>query len=284
MVFVDGLGCGPPDPESNPVYSARSKTLASLLADSARPIDACLGVPGLPQSATGQTALLTGQNAPALMGRHIEGFPGEPLRQLIHNHSLLAELVTRGLSATFANAYYTTDIQQVHALRRKSVTTVASLHAFGSVRLYPALYRNDAVYQDLTRERLRGRGYDGPLITPEEAAQHLLGIAADHHFTLFEYFQTDRAGHRADRARAACVLEQLDAFVATLAAEAARMGIAVILTSDHGNIEDLRTRAHTQNPVPFLVFGRTDTIETNGVDAITDVAPCILQALRSAAL
>jgi hypothetical protein len=38
-------------------------------------LDASLCVPGLPQSATGQAALLTGLNAPELMGRHIEGFP-----------------------------------------------------------------------------------------------------------------------------------------------------------------------------------------------------------------
>ena len=56
---------------------------------SLRPVDACLGVPGLPQSATGQTALFTGVNAPALVGDHVTAFPTTPLRRVIAEHSLL---------------------------------------------------------------------------------------------------------------------------------------------------------------------------------------------------
>ena len=53
------------------------------------PIDAALGIEGLPQSATGQTALFTGVNAPQLVGMHISAFPTQDLRDTIAKHSFL---------------------------------------------------------------------------------------------------------------------------------------------------------------------------------------------------
>jgi hypothetical protein len=64
-------------------------------------LDASLGVPGLPQSATGQTSILTGVNAPAEMGRHISGFPGPTLRRILFEHSVLKRIRERGLSAKY---------------------------------------------------------------------------------------------------------------------------------------------------------------------------------------
>ena len=70
-----------------------------------RALDACLGVPGLPQSATGQTALFTGVNAPALVGDHVTAFPTEPLREVIAEHSLLKQAAESGCRVLFANAH-----------------------------------------------------------------------------------------------------------------------------------------------------------------------------------
>ena len=77
FIFVDGLGIGSSDPEVNPLYDPRFPFLNNMLSQ-ARPLDACLSVAGLPQSATGQAALFTGVNAAKEMGRHIEGFPPAP--------------------------------------------------------------------------------------------------------------------------------------------------------------------------------------------------------------
>jgi 2,3-bisphosphoglycerate-independent phosphoglycerate mutase len=81
LLFVDGLGLGRPDPETNPLVRARLGRLrlvhgapASDPAATLVSTDACLGVPGLPQSATGQTSILAGLNAPAAVGRHINGY------------------------------------------------------------------------------------------------------------------------------------------------------------------------------------------------------------------
>ena len=101
--FLDGIGLGSPDPAKNPFARANMPVLQNLLAGkrllastiplesrraSLLALDACLGVDGLPQSATGQTALLTGINAARHVGRHVEGFPGPELKRLIRQGTL----------------------------------------------------------------------------------------------------------------------------------------------------------------------------------------------------
>jgi hypothetical protein len=279
MVFVDGLGQGKPDPAFNPVVGGCCPALADLVTNHAVPLDACLGIPGLPQSATGQTTLLTGVNAAAAVGRHVEGFPGPELRGIIEEHNVFRRLLAAGRTATFANAYYVSDMEAVFKSRLRSVTTIAALSAFGRVRDMRAMERNGAVYQDITRELLRDRGYTGPLVAPAEAAGHLLGIARAHDFTLFEYFQTDRAGHAADMPAAQEVLATLDAFLAPVIEGCQAEGIDFILTSDHGNIEDVRTRSHTINPVPFAAVGHAADELMCGVRSLVDVTPSIVRVL-----
>ena len=128
LLFVDGLGLGGSDPAVNPVVGGACPALARLLAEEAVPVDACLGVPGLPQSATGQAALLTGVNAPRAMGRHVEGFPGPALQEIVREHNLLRAAAAAGLRVTLANAYFMDSVTMA-AIRRPSVTTVAALSA-----------------------------------------------------------------------------------------------------------------------------------------------------------
>jgi hypothetical protein len=279
MVFVDGLGVGKDDPSVNPVVAGSCPVLAGLIRRNSVAIDAALGVAGLPQSATGQTALLTGVNAAAAMGRHIEGFPGPRLRELVAQENLFRKLAEAGRSAAFANAYYTTDVDAIRKARRLSVTTVAATSAFGWLRGPDALARNEAVYQDLTRALLCARGYTGPVIRPAEAANHLAAIAQTHDFTLFEYFQTDRAGHSGDRTAAAKVLADLDAFLEALLPLVRRRRMTFVLTSDHGNIEDMGSTRHTGNPIPFVAVGPGARRLNRRVRSLVDVCPAILELL-----
>lgn len=278
-IFVDGLGLGSPDPARNPVISGPCPTLRTLLAEHTSPIDPTLGVPGTPQSATGQTAMLTGINAAKHVGRHVEGFPGPELKRIIREHNIHGQLSRIGRRSTFANAYYITDIEQIVQARIQSVTTVAALSGLGSVRGMDRLLRNEAVYQDLTRSLLRPRGYEGPLVTPEESATHLLAIAREHHFTLFEYFQTDRIGHRGDMAAAHRILGELDRFMTAILNNAA--GITLLLTSDHGNIEDMHTRSHTLNAIPFTAVGPGAATLRERVHSLTDITPAIVAHLAA---
>lgn len=275
LVFVDGLGLGSADPAVNPVHGGACPVLEGLLNEAA-PVDAGLGVPGLPQSATGQATLLTGVNAAALVGRHVEGLPGPRLKDLVREHNLFSQLGARGYGATFANAYFTDDVEEVKQRRRQSVTTVAALQAFGAVRDTAKMMQNRAVYQDLTREFLRARGYTGPTVAPRDAAEHLLAIAEEHDFTLFEYFQTDLMAHKGDANDVRRVLAQLDEFLSVLLPFAEGPGRLFVLTSDHGNLEDMTTRVHTQNPVPLVALGQGAGILKSKVRSLVDVVPALL--------
>ena len=264
FVFVDGLGLGSDHPAENPLADRkRFPTLSRMLSQSL-PLDATLGVPGLPQSATGQAALLTGLNVSELMGRHIEGFPPPRLKVLVQEHNIFSKLLATGKTCTFANEYFLDDVAHIPS-KRESVTTVATLSAFGEVRGKSKLEKNRAVYHDLTREALRPRGYSGPLISPEEAAIHLIDIAADYDFTLFEFFQTDHAGHSGDEQRVFQTLEKLDRFFAALRSFSGLL----IMTSDHGNIEDMTTRTHTLNPVPFYASDPSLFQQMERIDQLT---------------
>jgi len=275
MVFVDGLGLGPPGP-SNPIDAARFPALGAMLSK-AVPLDATMGVAGLPQSATGQTALLTGVNAAGMLGRHREGFPNRELREIIAHHNIFARLRSRGYRCAFANAYYLGDIRTRGRPGRLSVTSVAVLSSLGWVRDETYLEKGEAVYQDITRETLRRRGYNGPVISADCAAEHLAGLARKHDFTLFEYFQTDIAGHSADTALARRVLGILDRFLGRVRQLLKKGGGLLVLTSDHGNIEDMRSPAHTDNPVPLFAEGPGSGLLRTRVRGLQDLVPAILE-------
>jgi bisphosphoglycerate-independent phosphoglycerate mutase (AlkP superfamily) len=54
----------------------------------------------------------------------------------------------------------------------------------------------------------------------------------------------------------------------------------ILITADHGNLEDLSTRKHTDNPVPLLLVGNKETRRLfDGVTDLTGVAPAILKAI-----
>lgn len=283
FLFVDGLGLAP-DSEYNPVRPEFCPTLHRLLTSNARPLDPLLGIPGLPQSATGQTALFTGRNAPEILGKHVEGFPGPALRRIIEADNLFLRLERSGRSCRFANAYDCDTAAQVAARRRRSVTTTMALTRPSSLSFRANLLKEQALAHDLTRETRRASGRPSPPpISPRRAAIHLAGLAAEHPLTLFEYFLTDRAGHGCSVAKAGDILKTFDRFLAELVGRLERSGILLLLCSDHGNIEDMRTPRHTTNPVPLVVTGPGAESFPAPLASLVDVTPA-LAALFAPAL
>lgn len=278
FIFIDGLGIGADDPEINPLCDGRFPRLGNMVKN-AIPLDACLGVEGLPQSATGQAALLTGTNAPKAMGRHIEGFPPASLKKIIEHENLFSKLRKLGKRCTFANSYW---IDNPHNIppRRQSVTTVMTLSALGGVRHKEDLMAGKAVNHDITRHTMHTRGYEGELISPEDAANHLIDVATEHDFTLYEYFLTDRAGHSRNREHVYQALATLERFVPLAANFAEHPNHLFLLCSDHGNIEDLTTFTHTKNPVPLIARGRQSE-SFHACKSLTDVTPAIVRLYRS---
>jgi hypothetical protein len=297
FVFVDGVGAGAADPAVNPL--ARGEYLLSRFADgSGAPLpaggraalaDATLGVPGRPQSATGQAAILTGENAPRALGRHLLGYPNAPLRALLAERSLFRALSGSGGRAVFANAYPVVYLRALGlaaegepelaaAGRRRvraSATTVAFAAGGGRFRTWADARRGDGLTHDLTGARANRFGAGLAPRLPEEAAVIFLRLAAEHDLAVFEFFETDEAGHARSMERALEALGRLDRF---LRAVLAGLGPddSLVVTSDHGNVEDLATRNHTLAPVPVLGFGRAAS-EVAAVRDLTGIAPLLLR-------
>jgi hypothetical protein len=283
LVFIDGVGVGEDNPRTNPLAhyhdlwpaGERQPTHPKLKF---RPLDACLGVDGLPQSATGQTALLTGINAPRLIGKHLQGFPSRQLIEILRGHSIFVQLGACGHRATFANAYR--HPEDIHPASRLSVTSHALKASGLPFRTLEQLRRREALAHDFSNRLLREKGYEAELFSPEEAAEILIRLAQQHEFTLYEHFLTDILGHRGDVSAIERHVEELSRFLRALLKLADSTRLILIITSDHGNIEDARHRTHTRNPVPLLWQGSTGGAGNSLPHNITEVTPWILKMLN----
>ena len=58
-------------------------------------------------------------------------------------------------------------------------------------------------------------------------------------------------------------------------------GITLVMTADHGNIENMSERGHTTNPVPFIAFGPKEAAIRERVSSLQDVTPSLLAAFDS---
>lgn len=237
-----------------------------------RHLDATLGYEGRPQSATGQTTLLTGVNAAAAMGRHYGPWPGPTLRALLERDTLFH--LAQGVGgAALANAYPREYFEALSGRRLRTNAPVAAARS-AQVKLRDlASYRaGEAVAADVDGARFVAWKPDLPLQGARGAAAALTNIAANCAFTFFDVWSSDALGHAQDRAGALRLLANLDLMLSELLA--ASTELTVVVTSDHGNIEDLSSSRHTANPVPLLVFG-PGAQEFVGAASLLDVAPAI---------
>lgn len=286
LFFIDGLGIGTRGPH-NPLDKLEGAEPLAIFQDEEPevlydgvlvPTDASLGVEGRPQSASGQTTILTGINAPQLLGYHKQGFPNKALLEIIEEHSIFLQLKRARIEPnTFANAYTRRFFEG--RPRWISATTAAMQAARMRFRDLDDLRQGRAVFQDFTNRMLLERGEDVPLCTPEEAGRTLARIVGEHAFTLYEYFITDKVGHLQDMERARVVLRELARFLRTLLSHLDLQSTTVILTSDHGNIEDLSLRNHTLNPVPTLIWGAGRASLSPRIHSLADVTPAIMETL-----
>jgi 2,3-bisphosphoglycerate-independent phosphoglycerate mutase len=294
VVFLDGVGLGDDDPTANPLAEADMPVLHALLDDrrlvrdnagarsrnaSLQGLDACLGVPGLPQSGTGQTTLLTGINAPRLIGKHDGPYPNRRLCELLNN-SVFSALRQAGRSVAYANAYPDRFLNRItRGTQRLSANTRAALLAGLALRGPAELKSGCAVSSLFTNQYFRQQGYDVPDISPEAAGQHLAHLASAHTFTYFEFWLTDVAGHRQNHALARLILTQLDHFIAGTLDNMDLARSLLMVISDHGNFEDLRTPKHTLNPALTVLVGAHHAEMAARLASLTDVAPALLAAL-----
>ncbi|MFQ5945202.1 MAG: hypothetical protein ACE5NC_03030 [Anaerolineae bacterium] len=297
FLFVDGVGIGYPDPERNPLARAEMPTLRGLLGGKGPfldegliendravwvPTDATLEVPGLPQSATGQTAILTGQNASQAIGKHWGPWPTQALRDMLEEENLFSKVIEAGGTVSYVNAFPESYFQEMERGRRRySAIPIAALAAEVPLLRYEDLVAGRAISAGLTNEGWRSfLGYpDAPLITPEEAGSRFRKLSQEHALVFFEYWLTDFAGHRRPMAEPIETLENLDQFLAGIMSDFPEEDSLLIMTSDHGNLEDLSTKAHTKNPVPTLLVGAGAHDRAAEIKSLLDILPAVLIAL-----
>ena len=286
LFFIDGLGIGtrgsqnPPDglDDAAPLAIFQSEPSEVPFQGIVVPTDARLGVEGRPQSASGQTTILTGINAPAAIGSHKQGFPNQALLDIIREHSIFLQLKHSGVdSITFANTYTKKFFER--RPRWISATTAAVEAAGLRFNVVEDLRAGRAVFHDFTNASLIERGEAVNPRSPEEAGDVLASIVQRHSFTLYEYFITDKVGHAQDYETARTVVASLARFIRRLLRNLNLEETTVILTSDHGNIEDLSLRNHTLNPVPTIVWGKDRDAIAARIRTLADITPAIVDTL-----
>lgn len=286
LFFVDGVGIGEKNefnplgltnnlnPIANFINEVNEIFLEGLLIQT----DACLGVEGRPQSASGQTTIYTGINAPKFLGHHKQGFPNEKLRELIKEKSIFLQLKQKGIEPNiFANVYTPRFFETPP--RWKSATTCSVEAADMRFCKLPDLLGRKAIFHDFTNEYLIKNGFDVPEFSPIDCANILSELSHQYRFTLYEHFITDKIGHDQDFDWAKKHLPKLAEFIRETIKRIDLSKTTFILTSDHGNIEDLSKRNHTLNKVPTIVWGRKKKEVAKSINDLTDITPTILHLL-----
>jgi 2,3-bisphosphoglycerate-independent phosphoglycerate mutase len=293
FIFMDGIGLGENNPETNPLARAKMPNLnrlldgRSLLKDAAPfhgdqtsllAVDPAVGVGGLPQSATGQAILLTGINIPAELGYHYGPKPNPEVAAYLKEATLFSRFVKEGKKTTLLNAYPPRYFDGIDSGKRLySSIPQAVVNAGLPLFRHTDLFAGRALSADFTGEGWRRMlGFaEAPVMDAQGAGRKLGALAKEYDFSLFEYWASDYAGHKQQMEHAINLMETFDDILGGLV-EDWDDGL-ILVTSDHGNMEDLSTRRHTDADVPALVIGDRSVRDefTRDMKDLTDIAPAI---------
>jgi len=297
FLFLDGIGLGENNPETNPFARAQMPHLnelldgRSLLRDatpfhgehaSLLAIDPAVGVNGLPQSATGQAMLMTGINIPAELGYHYGPKPNPAVAAYLKEATLFSRFVKEEKKAALLNAYPPRYFDGIDSGKRLySSIPLSVINAGLPLFKHDDLFAGRALSADFTGQGWRTMlGFrEAPVMAPPHAGRKLGALAKEYDFALFEYWASDYAGHKQEMDNAIGLMETFDEVLGGLV-DVWSDGL-ILVTSDHGNMEDLSTRRHTAADVPALVIGQRATRAefTRELRSLTDIAPAIWNAV-----
>ncbi len=145
----------------------------------------------------------------------------------------------------------------------------------GEERILVPSNREVATY-DLAPEMSAGPITDA-LVSAIEAGQHELIVA--------NYANPDMVGHTGVWDAAVRAAEFVDGCLGRLTRAAMGTGTALVITADHGNIEEMRDvegrpqTKHTTSPVPFLLAGTEHGVGSLRDGVLADVAPTLCELL-----
>jgi 2,3-bisphosphoglycerate-independent phosphoglycerate mutase len=301
FIFMDGIGLGKDDPETNPLARVEMPFLESLLGGnkliasvapyesetvSLLALDAELGVEGLPQSATGQAVLLTGLNIPAELGYHYGPKPNPQVASYLNNgNTLFSWLRAESKKAALLNAFPPGYFSGIESGKRLYSSIPLTVTGAG----YPLFTQEDLFAGKALSADFTGHGWrsmlkiaEAPVMSAFEAGEKLAHLAQEYDFSLFEYWASDYAGHKQNMDWA---VEQLEVFNSVLEGLVKNWHMdddLILITSDHGNMEDLSTRRHTDAKVPGLVIGGKHRRFADGLADLTGITPRIRDLILSA--
>lgn len=292
VLFLDGVGLGDNDAQTNPFMHIELPTLQSLLdvshltRDVAGTVteraallglDACLGVPGLPQSGTGQTMILTGHNAPAELGEHYGPYPNKPLRQLLAKDNIFKTLLDAGQPVAYANAYPTRFIDRLNRGKgRLSANTQAAYLSGLKIRSGEDLRQGRAISALFSNQYWPEPELKLPSVDSRQAGQNFARLGQEHTLTFLEFWYSDMLGHKQKRDESIQVLSMLDEFIAGILDEMDLSRSLLFLVSDHGNFEDWTTSKHTTNPALTMLVGAGFETLVPQLTSLQDVKPTLL--------
>ena len=210
------------------------------------PLDAALGVNGLPQSATGQAVLLTGINIPQEIGEHYGPKPNPAVAKYLLNGNLFSQVIKAGKTAALLNAYPPRYFDGVDSGKRLySAIPLAVTSAGLSLFDKDDYYAGRALSADFIGDGWRGMlGFpDAPTYQPREAGNKLAELANQYDFSFFEAIEQ---------------FKKFDDVLSGLCDQWDDQDGLILVTSDHGNMEDLSTRRHTDAKVPGLLIGSSE--------------------------
>lgn len=297
IFFMDGVGLGNADPDNNPFLRADLRNLNGLLGQkwflrqenggpgrignelaSLVPTDPNLGVPGRPQSATGQASILTGLNVPRIIGEHYGPKPNRAVADLVRQNNLFQETIAAGGKAALLTPYPERYFQAISSGKRLlSSVPLAATSAGLSLMTADDLREGKAISPGFTGQAWRDYlGYDDiPILGLREAGARIAAAAREYHFSFFEHWPSDRSGHRGTLDEAIEHLEMIDVAIGGLTAGWDHDHGLLIITSDHGNIEEKNHRRHSRNPVPTILMGPGHQTFAAQINDLTDIAPVV---------
>ncbi len=301
FIFLDGTGIGEPS-TSNPFYNSNcdylpffGKEISLPDGTPVKPIDPLMGVEGIPQSATGQTTIYTGNNIPKIIGSHMGSFPNKAMRKIIKETNIFKGLKNRGLNPMFLNSYpnhsdlfYKTNVnikdngefifsENFPRSFKRRISATSCLLITNEMKPFDLddISNKKSIYQEYSNKTLNQFGANLPEYSPETAAEIIFSSSKNYDFLLYEYFQTDLYGHRKSIDDCNKLVFDLNRLVKKLISLLDNKQDTLIITSDHGNIENPASKTHTLNPVPLITWGHKSELLRNKINNLADITPAI---------
>ncbi|MBK7229409.1 MAG: hypothetical protein IPH97_11235 [Ignavibacteriales bacterium] len=110
-----------------------------------------------------------------------------------------------------------------------------------------------------------------------KAAKRLLKIAYKNDFTLYEFFLSDHLGHGRIADEFDSIYKNLDEFLFSVLTEMDKDKLSLIICSDHGNLEDLSVKSHTENPALTISAGLYAKEFSEEIKDLTNIKSTIIK-------